>query len=186
MLSEVFLSWHILGFSSYIQGEAALSWQVLVSFRVYRMRLPSSDIFLFLTLCTGWGCFVLTSSSFFPSKQNEAAFVLTSSSFFPSVQNEAACPWHVLVFYLTHRMKLPRLDMFLFLTVLRVRSSCSDLCLSVLVFRVRSSYPDEKGYVDQRQKELHDLWKGLKVGQVVWRPGMLSVYCAVLAEQFLP
>ncbi|KAL8620004.1 hypothetical protein ACOMHN_015286 [Nucella lapillus] len=27
---------------------------------------------------------------------------------------------------------------------------------------VRSSYPDEKGYVDQRQKELHDLWKGLK------------------------
>ena len=61
-------------------------------------------------------------------------------------------------------MRLPAPDMFLFLTVYRVRSSCSDLCLSVLVFRVRSSYPDEKGYVDQRQKELHDLWKGLKVG----------------------
>ncbi|KAK7105089.1 spectrin beta chain, non-erythrocytic 5-like isoform X3 [Littorina saxatilis] len=27
---------------------------------------------------------------------------------------------------------------------------------------VRASYPDEKGYVDTRQKELHDMWKALK------------------------
>ena len=31
-----------------------------------------------------------------------------------------------------------------------------------LIYRVRSSYPDEKGYVDQRQTELHKLWKALK------------------------
>ncbi|XP_076441755.1 spectrin beta chain, non-erythrocytic 5-like [Babylonia areolata] len=34
--------------------------------------------------------------------------------------------------------------------------------MDYLADSVRASYPDEKGYVDQRQKELHDLWKGLK------------------------
>lgn len=28
---------------------------------------------------------------------------------------------------------------------------------------MRSAYPDEKGYVDKRQKELQDIWDALKV-----------------------
>lgn len=32
-----------------------------------------------------------------------------------------------------------------------------------MINRVRASYPDEKNYVDQRQKELQDLWNSLQV-----------------------
>lgn len=38
-----------------------------------------------------------------------------------------------------------------------------DLFFFILIDRVRSSYPDEKNYVDQRQKELQDLWNSLQV-----------------------
>ena len=31
------------------------------------------------------------------------------------------------------------------------------------IFSVKSAYPDEKGYVDKRQKELQDIWDALKV-----------------------
>ena len=45
-----------------------------------------------------------------------------------------------------------------------LKKNCSLSCnCSVFFVRVRSAYPDEKNYVDQRQKELKDLWDALKV-----------------------
>jgi hypothetical protein len=44
-----------------------------------------------------------------------------------------------------------------------------------MFYRVRSAYPDEKGYVDKRQKELQDIWDALKVNTVKFAYAVTSI-----------